>query len=124
MKFDMTKPCVNCPFRNDATRITFYNRERAEEIEEQAYRRGFPCHVTAENVEEGDYLYTDEGFYATEESQMCAGFIAMSLNAQDWPPSWQDNEDGLDEEEMAECLEKTIRRILAAASIWKRRRIF
>ena len=105
MKFDMTKPCTNCPFRNDATRITFYNRERAEEIEEQAFRQGFPCHVTADNVEEDEYIGESGGFYATPDSQMCAGFIAMQLNAQDPPPSFIDNDDGLDEDELFAKLE-------------------
>jgi len=105
MNFDMTKPCTNCPFRTDKTAIRFQCRERAEEIEEQAYRGGFPCHVTAESVEANDYG-EDGGLYATEESQMCAGFIAMQLNMQEPPPSFRDNPQGLDEEELFERLEK------------------
>ena len=104
MRFDLTTPCKNCPFRNDSTRITFQCRERAEEIEEQAFRRGFPCHLSAE-LEEDDESFRAEGFHATEKSQMCAGFIAMQLKAQDVAPSFQDNEDGLDAEEMFDKVE-------------------
>ena len=60
MRFDLTTPCKNCPFRTDSTRITFAARERAEEIEEQAYRRGFPCHVSADLNE--DPQSGEEGF--------------------------------------------------------------
>lgn len=41
-RYDMTKPCANCPFRTGQGAIRFANRERAEEIEESAYRHGFP----------------------------------------------------------------------------------
>jgi hypothetical protein len=76
MKFDLKTPCKNCPFRNDATRIRFACRERANEIEEQAYRRGFPCHKSAEYVEGDDYGDSG-GYYAGEQSQHCAGYLIM-----------------------------------------------
>ena len=47
MRFDLKEPCTHCPFRSDDTRITFRGRERTEEIEEGAYRRDFPCHLSA-----------------------------------------------------------------------------
>ena len=78
MRFDLTAPCTNCPFRSDSTRITFAALERAEEIEENAYRRGFPCHVSAELVE--NPLTGDEGFVFGENSQHCAGYILMQLH--------------------------------------------
>lgn len=75
MRFDLTTPCTNCPFRSDETRITFRNRERAAEIEEHAYRNGFPCHVSA-NVNE-DPVHGEETFVFGENTQHCAGFILM-----------------------------------------------
>ena len=90
----MTKPCKHCPFRNDGSQITFACRERAEEIEEQAFRQGFPCHATAECVESNEYG-EDGGYYATEDSQMCAGFISMMLKSQEVWPSLNDNDEDL-----------------------------
>lgn len=77
MKFDLKTPCKNCPFRNDATRIVFAARARAEEIEESAYRNGFPCHLSAElhEDEEGE---SDE-YYAGSNSQHCVGYIIMQI---------------------------------------------
>ena len=95
MLYDMTKPCKHCPFRNDETRLTFACRERAEDIEEQAFLQGFPCHVTAEHVEEDDDPIGSGGFYATEDSQMCAGFIAMMLKSQEVWPSLNNNDEDL-----------------------------
>ncbi len=106
MKFDLVRPCKYCPFRNDETRITFQCRERAEEIAETAYRQGFPCHETAE-LEDEDSV-RGAGYHATAESQMCGGFIAMKLREQDAPPSFQDNEEGLDEEELFDELESKV----------------
>lgn len=40
----LKKPCLHCPFSKHPERIRFTCRERAEEIEEIAYRQGFPCH--------------------------------------------------------------------------------
>lgn len=74
MKFDLKTPCKNCPFRTDATAIRFACRERAEEIEEIAYRNGFPCHLSADHVEddegEGGYVFGDG-------TQHCAGALIM-----------------------------------------------
>ena len=52
-RFEVKRPCPHCPFR-DETRIRFTCRERAIEMEEQAYRQGFPCHETAECRDGGD----------------------------------------------------------------------
>lgn len=81
MKFDLIRPCENCPFADTETRIKFQARERAEEIEEQAYREGFVCHEHADCVEEDDYLLTPAGFYPRIDgsSQHCFGAIAMYL---------------------------------------------
>lgn len=57
--------------------IKFSCRERAEEIEEQAYRYGFPCHLSAHNTEDdGD----EEGGYVFDtNTQHCAGALLVFL---------------------------------------------
>ena len=77
MKFDLKTPCRNCPFRNDETRITFACRERAEEIEEIAYRQGFVCHLSAEEHELAD---GESVFEFGPDSQHCAGALLMFLH--------------------------------------------
>lgn len=80
MRYDLKTPCKNCPFRNDATRIRFACAERAKEIEESAYRRGFPCHLSAEAVEDDDTWDGESGgYYAGENSQHCVGYIIMQI---------------------------------------------
>ena len=76
MRFDLKTPCKNCPFRTDATAIRFRCRERAEEIEESAYRYGFPCHLSADHIE-GDDEGESGGFVFGEETQHCAGALIM-----------------------------------------------
>ncbi len=76
MKFDLKTPCKNCPFRTDATAIRFTCRERAEEIEESAYRNGFPCHLSADLNEDDE----DGGFEFGENTQHCAGAMIMYLS--------------------------------------------
>lgn len=99
MRFDLIRPCKLCPFANTATRITFSCRERAEEIEEMAYRQGFVCHEHADCVE--DDLETD-GFYERQDgsSQHCWGAIAMYLkeggSSVPWEVACADDE-GLEE---------------------------
>lgn len=78
MLFNLKTPCRNCPFRNDNTRITFRGRERAEEIEESAYRNGFPCHLSAEVNE--DPMTGAESFGPGETTQHCAGYILVQLH--------------------------------------------
>lgn len=80
MRFDLKTPCKNCPFRTDATAIRFACRERAEEIEESAYRNGFPCHLSAELEEETDF---HEGGYVFDQlgkTQHCVGALIMHIN--------------------------------------------
>ena len=76
-RFKLQRPCRHCPFRNDETRIRFASRERAIEIEDQAYRQGFPCHETAEYQDdpEGDRA----GFVFGEHSSFCIGYVIMRL---------------------------------------------
>lgn len=87
MKFDLKTPCKNCPFRSDDTRITFATRGRAEEIAESAYRNGFPCHLSADHIEEDEYLGTEGGYVFGKDTQHCAGAIIMFLKDgnDEWP---------------------------------------
>lgn len=97
MRFDLKKPCKNCPFNKADTRIVFACRERAEEIEEQAYRQGFPCHLSAVFDEDKE----DAGFEPGPNTQHCAGAFILYLNESEygWPAI--DND-----EELAAKLEK------------------
>ena len=93
MRFDLTEPCENCPFRSDDNRIRFGDRERAEEIEEAAYRKGFPCHVSAKYEE--DEESGDGGYVFGEDTQHCAGYILMELRDgghSGWPGIGNDEE--------------------------------
>lgn len=54
MKYDLVKPCNNCPFRNDI--MPFIRPERAEEI---ANAEDFPCHKTTDFDDEGDLQNRD-----------------------------------------------------------------
>lgn len=76
MKFDLKTPCKNCPFMNTKDGIKFSCRERAEEIEEQAYRHGFPCHLSAVDTSDED---EDGGFVFGDNTQHCAGALLMFL---------------------------------------------
>ncbi len=79
MRFDLKRPCKHCPFVNTEHRITFACRDRAEEIEETAYRQGFVCHEHGETVENE---YTGESWIDWKEggnSQHCFGALAMYL---------------------------------------------
>lgn len=79
MRFDLKTPCKNCPFRSDATAIRFACRERAQEIEESAYRNGFPCHLSA--VDTSDEDEENGGYTFGENTQHCAGYIIMQLKS-------------------------------------------
>jgi len=92
MLFDLKTPCKNCPFRTDSTAIRFACRERAEEISEQAYRRGFPCHLSADLIEENGN--DESGFVPGENTQHCVGFLIMMMNQgeTEWPGVDNDDE--------------------------------
>ncbi len=96
MRFDLKTPCKNCPFRSDETRIRFSCRERAEEIEESAYRNGFPCHLSAHDTTEDNPDDENGGYVATENSQHCIGFIIMQIKetggGSPWPGIRNDEE--------------------------------
>ncbi len=87
-RFDLKVPCKNCPFRNDETRITFACESRAWEIQESAYRYGFPCHMSAELIEDdGPFGSDQDGFVFGEKTQYCAGHIIMMLK-DGWDTGW------------------------------------
>lgn len=94
MRFDLKRPCKNCPFRSDETGIRFACRERAEDIEESAYRSGFPCHLSADLIEDSP-LDEMNGYVFGEETQYCAGHIIFELKSGmglPWPGIDNDDE--------------------------------
>lgn len=75
MHFTLTKPCGNCPFRND---ISFHlTVERAEEIAHAvtSLDQTFACHKTTREGAEDDDGWSE--MEATEKSQHCAGVLIM-----------------------------------------------
>ena len=93
-KFDMKRPCENCPFRTDKTAIRFANPARAEEIAWSAFLFGFPCHTTADYFEDHyDYDYdsdaeTNSGYIFGSDTQHCAGYLIMQIKESEgktWP---------------------------------------
>lgn len=94
-RFDLKTPCRNCPFRSDETRIRFACRERAEDIDEHAYRNGFPCHLSADLVELGDEDLQSDGYVFGENTQNCVGYIIMQMKdgyGSPWPGIGNDEE--------------------------------
>lgn len=79
MRFDLKRPCKNCPFANTPDRITFACRDRAQEIETLAYRKGFVCHEHSEHVDDTEYEAGGFVFRNDGSSQHCWGVIAMYL---------------------------------------------
>lgn len=72
MKYDMTSPCVNCPFRRDG--FIPLRQERVEEIAEgmlSTQGHEFACHKTCGHDEDGDT--TVEG-----DSQHCGGALIFA----------------------------------------------
>lgn len=86
-RFDMKRPCTLCPFRANEPAIRFASQERALEIALTGLIHGFPCHKTA------DYIDDDEpdgqaGYVFGNGTQHCAGYLIMKLNEDDrfpWP---------------------------------------
>jgi hypothetical protein len=70
MKFDMRRPCNNCPFRSD---IKFpLDVERVEEIVHSITREDqtFACHKTTRHGYEGEHI-------PHKDEQHCAGALIM-----------------------------------------------
>ena len=85
-KHDMQRPCTHCPFRTDGTAIRFQCKERAQEIAFSAYVFGFPCHTSAEYIE--DDSGEESGYVFTKNTQHCAGYIIMQIQeskGRPWP---------------------------------------
>jgi hypothetical protein len=91
LKFELIRACKMCPFANTPDRITFRGIERATEIEESAYRNGFPCHEHAEWLEANEETGFTGGAYAREDdsSQHCFGALAMWLHEGDGNIPWE-----------------------------------
>jgi hypothetical protein len=73
MKFDLKKPCANCPFRNDRPdQEGWLGEERAADIIDAITRlQGtFSCHKTNGHDDEGEAI-------VNENSQHCAGALIM-----------------------------------------------
>lgn len=69
MKYSMTTPCPQCPFRNDID--GYLTQERVEEIAASVLnQQSFPCHKTTVEVED-DYGECD--LEADDDSEQCAG---------------------------------------------------
>ena len=78
-RYDLKRPCKHCPFRSDGTGIRFRCRERAAEIEESAYRYGFPCHLSATLLEDEEAPLGEGGYVFGEDTQHCAGYAILAL---------------------------------------------
>lgn len=75
MRYDLVRPCANCPFRTDGH--GYLRAERAREIARSLHGGAeFPCHVTTEDTDEG-------GRVAVPTSHFCAGaLIALEREGQ------------------------------------------
>lgn len=69
MKYELTKPCNNCPFRSD--KLFPLKPGRVKEILDSLMRRGeFPCHKTTQHDDDGNYV-------KTETEQHCVGVLIL-----------------------------------------------
>ena len=75
----MRRPCTHCPFRSDETGIRFATQERALDIYVTALIQGFPCHQTADYLDNDDDIDAPSGYVFGEGTQHCAGFLIMRL---------------------------------------------
>ena len=99
MKWDLKRPCTICPFKKEPGVIRFACRERAEEIEQIAYRQGFVCH------EHSTYLEDSDGSghfdFGEDGEQHCVGALLMYMDSDGNVPYQQ-----LDESEQARIAER------------------
>ena len=79
MRFDLVRPCGDCPFRRDMP--CDLGEENAAAIILAMFGRGdaFACHKTVEYANAGIY----EGGICTENSQHCAGALILAEKAQE-----------------------------------------
>lgn len=75
MKFDLVRPCANCPFRKDC-QAGWLGQARASEISNDVLLGGmtFACHETTTFDEEAGY---DAEYRPTGEEQHCAGALIL-----------------------------------------------
>jgi len=72
MKFDMTRPCDDCPFRNDLPK-GYLRSDRVREIVKSLFnQRAFPCHKTTVSRETEECDDADDRVVGPD-SQACAG---------------------------------------------------
>lgn len=64
--FDLTRPCVDCPFRKDRAALFDLPAERIREIAEAP---AFQCHKTVD--------YSGDAPRAGDRAQQCAGLMAI-----------------------------------------------
>ncbi len=87
-RYDMTRPCKHCPFRTDNSAIRFQCVERAQDIAFSAYMFGFPCHTSADYVEDKSEDNAESGYVFGRQTQHCAGHIIMQIQESEgrpWP---------------------------------------
>lgn len=74
MKFNLKKPCSNCPFRNDKPKLKgWLGAERAGSIYDSIIEGAvFPCHKTNDNESQ-----PENGFVHQEKHQFCAGALIL-----------------------------------------------
>lgn len=72
MKFDLIRPCADCPFRSD--KKFYLAKGRAREIIDGITReqKTFSCHKTNTSCDDEDGMMRE-----TEKSQHCAGALIM-----------------------------------------------
>lgn len=68
--FDLTRPCVNCPFRRGQGELFRLGHERLTEIFDAP---AFQCHKTVD--------YADDEPEAGDRPQQCAGLMAVLFRA-------------------------------------------
>ena len=82
MNFNLIKPCVDCPFRNDIA--FFLSEERRREIANHLLSDGtFECHKTTKGEWDDDWNYQTAG----EESH-CAGALITMLKSKKLEANW------------------------------------
>lgn len=91
----MKEPCALCPYSK--TNTLWLHPERAEDFAYQAQNRytDFPCHKTADLVEDDDGF----GEYRRgEKSLTCCGFLTLQVNENDnAPDGFEPHPDGFSE---------------------------
>lgn len=71
MKFDLKRPCSNCPFRHDVA--PYIRPERAQEIGSALLQgKSFACHKTVAYDEDGNHVQRREHL-----EQHCAGAMIV-----------------------------------------------